>query len=624
MSGIGVVIGDTTDQERCAAMEALSGRGPDSCGSSVRPGITVLSCRTAPRDEDDPGQPYLSERGDIAVMNGEIFNARHLQDSLGMAGASPTAVLVEGVHRHGPRFLQRIDGQFAFVMHRADGVTLAARDRFGICPLFYSLTAGRQTYASTITVLQSLSVQGQRFSVAGLASLLRDWACEAPHTPYEGIAQLLPGHVMTVSAAGDVELSRWTAPPGAYAAHRAEDAGDLAALEEELQEAIRARKRSTGSVACLISGGVDSTVIAALAAREGVRRGLALWGEDDEETRDRQRQVAAALGMDLIQHRLDASEVMSTFRRYVETRRTPLSRLGPVGMTALARRARAEGIVAVISGEGADELFCGYDAYRLAAAGGGLFGDATELDWSLFGRAEIGVGRSDSWHRAYWQALIGLRRATVRWSLLTPVTGFFGPVLAECWAEVQRPAGPPVEGDMSPEEVRSWLWTHRQRDLDSLLASYLLVAQGGHAWAVEGVELRAPYLSAAVADRALAMHPADLVTVQRGKLPVYGLLERAAARHPALYDLGFAKSAFRVDAQFLVRDQQAYAEMREAVAACPAELVRTDALLKRLSRIGEAGVMSEAESMIVVLAASFGFLAGAEARRPGSAISIEA
>ena len=647
-----------------AALAVLSGRGPDGGRAESAPGVTLLATRLIQWDEGAPRQPYGTAAGDRAVFNGELFNLGELQAYVGLPGAPEIAVLLEGLRRWGPGFLGRVDGQFAVVARLADGTTYAARDRFGIAPLFAAATVGGHVFASSLAAIQALTGPASRagaqtrarahpaYDVAGLASLLADWAPTGMHTPYRGVDQVPPGHVVILApdeAGGGVRVDRWAragapsqagtscaprppdppprhASPAAATSHRDDDPFDAADLEDRLRSAIRVRLRCVTPVACLVSGGIDSTVIAAIAAEEGARLGLGLWLDGDELTRDRQREAAAAAGLDLLQHRLTATETLATFTDYVITRRMPLVRLGPVGMTALARRARAEGVRTVLSGEGADEVFCGYDSYRLIAARGGAFGPVDGLDWDAFGAPEVQLGRGERWRRAYWRGLIALGGSTPsRVAILAPVAELFGPVLAEAWTLAAsgwvEPPGPGrvavagsggVGGDVGGDAggVSAALRARREEDLATLLAAYLLVVQGDHAWLEEGIELRPPYLSAVVADWALARDPATFVAVERGKLPIHALLARLARRRPTLAGLGFAKSAFRVDARLLLGDEEAYDGFRAAVAACPPELVDARAVLDRLDRGRRAGTLSEAESMIATLAASFGLLAG--------------
>lgn len=626
MCGIAAVVGDAAVPEPAIALALthLSRRGPDGGAAESESGRVLLATRLTQWDEGSPRQPYVATGGDRAVFNGELFNLEALRRDVGLPDAPEVAVLLEGLRRWGPVFLRRIDGQFAVIARLADGTTYAARDRFGICPLFRAGARRGQVFASSLAALFALAAAEPEYDVAGLAAILRDWAPTGGLSPYVGVAQVPPGSVVVIEPGGADHTERWAGPTGAAvgggdrgecppgAAMGGVGAG-LAELESRLRAAVRVRMRSTGDVACLVSGGIDSTVLASVAVDEGARLGLSLWLDGDNVTRGRQAETAAAAGLDLVQHRLTTAETMATWRDFVATRRLPLVRLGPVGMTALARRARAEGVRTVLSGEGADEVFCGYDSYRLIAARSGLYGAVDALDWARFGAPEMPVGQGPRAHRAYWRGLIAFGAATpTRASILRPVAGLLGPPLAEAMTVAEAsgaapPGSPPATA--YPSDPARLLWARRDEDLATLLPAYLLLVQGDQAWAEEGVELRPPYLSALVADWALARDPSEFVSIERGKEPVYALLARLARERPALAGLGFAKSAFRVDARLLLRDAQAYGDLRAAVAECPQDLVDVPGLLHRLDRGRAAGTLSEAESMLTTLAASFGILA---------------
>lgn len=603
------------------AQSALARRGPDTTSRHVEPGLAVVSTRLIHWEEGAAEQPLLTPEGGMAVFNGELFNLAELQEVLGIPGASEVEVLLAGVCAEGPEFARRIDGQFAAVLRTGAGApVLALRDRFGVCPLYITRIDGSTYLASGLDALSEISGAGFTVDPGGIASILHDWAPTHGRTPLTGVRQVMPGQVVELRADDEPVLRAWADPRAAAvtgrelgAAHKAVTSpgtpldtsplseADLAEFETLMRASVSARMRSISETVTLISGGIDSTIIAALAKDAGARTGLALHLEGDTEVRGRQRQVADALGYHLIQHELRPRAAVTLLEEYVRTRRVPLVRLGPIGMMSLAKRARAEGIRGVLSGEGADELFSGYDSYRILAARAGVFGDPGRLPWEAFGEPEFGGERGPRWAKAYWRTVIALapgagdRRADI----MKPVAGLFRAELRAAFEDdAVTPAPPGLEG-------------RRQVDLRDLLGSYLLTVQGDHAWMEEGVELRPPYLATAVAEYALRRDPASFVTIAQGKMPVRALLKRLARERPALAGLGFAKSAFRVDASFVLCDPEATAHLRRLVASCPDELVDAPATLDRFDRAVAAGTCSESESMVFLLAAGLGVLASA-------------
>lgn len=600
MCGFAGVVGHAGIANPQGVANALARRGPDETGAWQEPGLSLVASRLTHWEEGASTQPYVGQGGAAAVFNGEIYNLDELRQYLDWPDGSEVGILVAGLAREGPRFLTRIDGQFAaLVRPTTDGPVLAVRDRFGICPLYYCEFDGGVAVASGIEALMQAVGGRWNLSLPGLSSILEEWAPQGDLSPFTGIHQVAPGCALTIVNdridSGGRWVPSWT--EGRY------EQPDVASLESALRKSVEVRLRSTGRVACLLSGGIDSTVVGALAAEFGQRLGLGLFLDGDETVRARQQMVAEALDMDLSQLRLTPDVVMDVFVDYVSTRRVPLVRLGPIGMTALAQFARKQGVRGVISGEGSDELFCGYDSYRVIAAREGLFGPIDTLDWGQFGIPEIGADRSSTWMRAYWRGTIGLagKTVTMRAALLKPVAGLFRQPLRD---QLLRVPEPPDEGG----DVVAALESRRAADLQGLLGAYLLTVQGDHAWMEEGVELRPPYLAAPVASWALDQDPSTLIGIDTGKLPVRQLLARLADRNPRLRALDFEKAAFRVDASFLLRDDDAFGALIDLISRCPDELMDESGVRRRAERSRTSGRCSETESMVYLFAASLGIL----------------
>lgn len=599
LCGFAGVVGQAGIENPQAVAAALRRRGPDEIGAWQGEAFSIVASRLTHWDEGASQQPYVSENGAAAALNGELYNLVELRAYLGLPNASEVEVLLVGLERDGLGFLTRIDGQFAAVVRPTpEGPVFAVRDRFGICPLYYCEFGNGVAIASDLEALMEAVGGPWRMSVPGLASILEEWAPTGNLSPFEGIHQVAPGSALTILNQRIERNERWASR--ASGQYRRLDVADL---ESALRQSVIVRMRSTGKVGCLLSGGIDSTVIGAIAAEQGLEHGIGLFLDGDDVVRSRQRLVADALGMELSQLRLVPSEVITIFAQYVATRRVPLVRLGPVGMTALARFARHRGFRGVISGEGADELFSGYDSYRIIAARGGMFGPVDSLDWNNFGIPEFGAEGSTTWMRAYWRGTISLgsTRVTRRVDIMRPLADLFRPPLKDALLEAQHPSGA-ADGGAGALEAR------RMEDLDGLLASYLLTVQGDHAWMEEGVELRPPYLAASVAQWALEQDPGTLICVEAGKLPVRELLKRLARGNPGLDNLNFEKAAFRVDCAFLLKEPDAFGCLMDLIRKCPDWLMDSSAVYRRAERSRLSQRCSEGESMVYLLAASLGVL----------------
>lgn len=357
---------DTTLSEAAARLRS---RGPDQTTVYREPTLAAVTTRLAQWNEGRCEQPLVDDEGGFVAFNGEIFNLDEIRIHLGRENLSEIEVLLAGLRSEGPDFLDRLDGQFALVARSwHDSPLLAARDANGICPLYVGRRGPTVAIGSTpATVAALLQSDDAPLDIAGLADVATEWAPRAGRSCLTGVALLPPGTFRTFS--GETLTDRTL---GRLAANPTSD--DLDELADRLNHSVAARTRSTGEVACLISGGIDSTLISAYAREYGIRKAFGLVLAGDEVTEARQQQVASALDLQLHQLVLHPGEVSEALEDHVLSRRTALARLGPVGMGLLARHARTLGVRTVLSGEGADELFAGYDSARVLAARLGLFG----------------------------------------------------------------------------------------------------------------------------------------------------------------------------------------------------------------------------------------------------------
>lgn len=602
VASTGELPADTSTKARLdSCAQRLTGRGPDEGGSHVEPGLVCVTTRLIQWDEGYCHQPLLDLQGGLAVFNGELFNLDELQQFLGNPGLSEIEVLLAGARAEGPDFFARIDGQYAAVVRPSFGApTWAARDPAGICPLYLASVTGMVVFGSNIAAVEILSgLPEHRLDLVGVAEVGLHWAPQGGRTCVPEVALLPAGAVVTSAAPQARKVIPLSDGAGAPASGRSVDLDDL---HSRLTAAVQSRIRSVGKVACLLSGGIDSTIIAALARNKGCRDAFGLVIEGDAVTRSQQRIVADVLDLHLEQVVVTPLDLVQGLLDFVRTRRQVLSRLGPVGMMLLARQVRGHGFRAVLSGEGADELFAGYDSSRILAARLGLFGSLDQVKWESFGKTEIASDRSDRWNAALWRTTVALDASTTsgeimpRVSLLATISNFF------------RGAVRGIVENALASEVRSYqdLEELRRADLSDFLPNYLLIAQGDQAWCEEGVELRPPYLATPVVNWALGHDPSQFLQIDCGKTPLRHMLPRLGVRFPGIERLNFPKNAYRVGAATLIGDSEAGAWLADLITHASPEHVDIDAVSDRLRRCRRAGRCSEAESVLFVLAASLG------------------
>lgn len=355
----------------CAALEH---RGPDGAGT-FRDGPVGLGVRRlAVIDPENGDQPLRSEDGRIVVVcNGEIYNHRALRDELRARGhrfasGSDAEVLAHLYEEHGDDFVERLRGMFAIALW--DGSRrrlLLARDPFGIKPLVYALNDRRLAFASELKALLGLPDVSREVDPEALEAYLAMNAVLSPRTMLRDVRRLAPGHLLALEADGRVAVRRWFLDgPVAARSVRREPVPALAReLRGHLADAVAAHLVADRPVGVLLSGGVDSGIITALAA-ERLGPGLPTFtvGFDEpsfSELADARR-VARRYGTDhheLVVTAADAGEHLRDVAWAFDEPRGDATGL-PYW---LAGRAAARSVTVVLSGEGGDELFGGYPTY---------------------------------------------------------------------------------------------------------------------------------------------------------------------------------------------------------------------------------------------------------------------
>src|SRR3954454_9447745 len=352
---------------------ALTHRGPDAHGEAALGPVALDARRLAITDRERGAQPIATENGQVHVIqNGEIYNYRELRAELERGGhrfatRSDTEVLAHLYEDRGLDFVQPLRGMFAIALWDARGRRLVlARDRFGIKPLFHArVRDGAVAFASELSALAQAPGFPAELDPAAIDAYLAFNSIPAPMTAYAAARKLPPGHWLVWDAAtGEIEIARWCRP-GPAAAPRTEPAEALAAeLRDRLRDSVRAHLVSDVPVGVLLSGGVDSSALTALAAQEtgGSLQTFSIgFRERSFDELERARKVARRYGTD--HHELvvepDAAELLPEI---VAPAAEPLGDSSALP-TYLVSRLAAEHVKVVLSGEGGDELFGGYETY---------------------------------------------------------------------------------------------------------------------------------------------------------------------------------------------------------------------------------------------------------------------
>ena len=380
MCGIGGMFcprGEPPAIESLRAMgQALRHRGPDEFGIYRDAHAGLAHARLSIIDLSTGQQPLSNEDGTLWIaFNGEIFNYVELREELIALGhsfrtRSDTEVIVHAWEAWREAAFERFNGQWAIALWDARAQELIlSRDRLGVRPLMMAQHGGRLLFGSTVRALFAADPSLPRaIDPVGLAETFTFWSTVPPRTVFQGIEELPPGHVRIVSASGVREHRYWHPHFPADFAGSIDDAAE--ATRAALEQAVTLRMlRADVPVGSYLSGGLDSSLVAALAvAKRGDQlQTFSLRFEDAEYDETRwQRQMAERLGSRHHEVTVTRADIAASFPDVVLHTERPILRTAPAPMYLLSKLVREHGIKVVLTGEGADETFAGYDLFREA------------------------------------------------------------------------------------------------------------------------------------------------------------------------------------------------------------------------------------------------------------------
>ena len=365
--------GGAADERAVRAMAgALAHRGPDSEGVFADGPVALAARRLAIIDLDRGDQPMANEDGSVTVVqNGELYEHRRLQAELEARGhrfAShcDTEVLPHRYEERGAAFPEGLRGMFAIALWDArERRLLLARDAFGIKPLYWRVADGVLSFASELKALVRQPGFAGEVDLEALDAYLAFNSVPAPMSIYRGVRKLPAGHLLEARD-GRIEVRRYARPaPVAAGEVRREGGRELAAeLRARLRDSVRAHLEADVPVGVFLSGGIDSSLLAALAAQEsaGAVRTFSIGFEERSfDELSRARMVAEIYGTD--HHELvlrpDAAALLPEIAAAFDEPFADSSALPTYAVSRLA----AGHVKVALSGEGGDELFGGYFTY---------------------------------------------------------------------------------------------------------------------------------------------------------------------------------------------------------------------------------------------------------------------
>ncbi|WP_314957552.1 asparagine synthase (glutamine-hydrolyzing) [Bradyrhizobium cosmicum] len=360
---------------------ALAHRGPDERGLYRDQRAGLAHTRLSIIDIASGQQPLTDLSGSAwIVFNGEIFNYVELREELISLGhrfrtRSDTEVVIQAYRTWGEAAFERMNGQWALAIWDARAHRLVlSRDRTGICPLFICNHRGRLYFASEIkAIFAADSAIPRAFDPAGIAQTFTFWSVAPPQSVFHGITELEPGHVRTYERGEVRDRAFWTPR---YPIRSDEPFISSVACSDDVIDAVRSALesatalrmvRSDVPVGSYLSGGLDSSLVAALGSQLAGGRFQTFsvrFADTEYDETSYQRLMARAIASEHHELMVSRQDIAEAFPRVIYHTERPILRTAPVPLFLLSKLVRKCGIKVVLTGEGADEMFAGYDLFR--------------------------------------------------------------------------------------------------------------------------------------------------------------------------------------------------------------------------------------------------------------------
>jgi asparagine synthase (glutamine-hydrolysing) len=509
-------------------------RGPDGEGvfQDAAEEVALGHVRLAILDLTDlAAQPMDSQDGRyVLVFNGEIYNFQELRTELAGLGHSfrscgDTEVLLHGLQQFGPSYVKRLNGIFAFALwDRRKRELLLARDHLGVKPLYYTAAApGTLLFASELKALCAYPGLPREPDFEVLQQHLAYCHASDERTAMKGISRLPPGAILSWSATTRQYSIQTYWRPDFHTAKSPDRGRAVEELRETIRDATRRQMVSDVPVGSFLSGGLDSSLITALAARKfgPAFEGYTITYPTSDNILDcfdddapHARNVAGQLGLKLREIEI-RPDVTSLWPRLVYQLDEPLADPAAISCYLVCRLARDQGTKVLLSGQGADELFGGYPRYQLTAA-------MAPVNWTPRIVRSF-VARSAALLPGAWQGQFGSGLRRVRRAAIALGDDADGRFLNYCastpQAEISRVLTPQVRRELHGKSFKTTCVRHmksrglagldrfQERDLAIYLPNHNLLYTDKIGMAV-GLEVRVPLLDLELVGKVLTYPPA--------------------------------------------------------------------------------------------------------------------
>jgi asparagine synthase (glutamine-hydrolysing) len=372
---------------RCMA-DAIVHRGPDEDGYLEEPGVGLASRRLSIVGLADGRQPIGNEAGDVwTVYNGELFDYPEQKAVLEGQGHRfrthcDTELIPHLWEQHGEGMFQHLRGQFALCLYdRRQRRVILGRDRFGICPLYWTIRSGPDgdwlLFASEVKALLASGMVPARPDVRGIHNVFTFFALPGPTTCFEGVRYLPPGRYLDIQwedADGRTtpvqERIYWEIdfPDAGHEDHGLSDREVVDGFESVFVSAVERRLRADVPVVSYLSGGVDSSVVVAVASKVLGRPIPTFTIQVKDPKLDETGEagiVARHVGAEPIVVPFGAAETLGTYPELIRAAEGPVIDTSCAALLMLAREVHARGFKVALTGEGSDEWLAGYPWYKV-------------------------------------------------------------------------------------------------------------------------------------------------------------------------------------------------------------------------------------------------------------------
>ncbi|HEX2945840.1 MAG TPA: asparagine synthase (glutamine-hydrolyzing) [Clostridia bacterium] len=526
--------------------DAISHRGPNETGYLYRDNVGLASKRLSIVDISNGKQPAYNENENIAVIfNGEIFNYVQLRKELEAGGHrisnnSDTAILPHMYEEYGTGMFERLSGQFAIAIYDAgSGKLVLARDRMGIIPLHFYHKNGEFIFGSEIKAILAAGRVRRELSFEGIFDVFTFWSPQDDRTVFKDIYSILPGEYLEFHGRttrrdryfrlkfcnpGEKQGSSTECHKLSHDAHGHENAAED--IETLLIKSIGRRLTGDVKICTYLSGGLDSSLITSILAStyDSSVEAFSIGFEDKffDESKY-QRMVCERFGIkqNVVLYR--NSEFSELIKKVVWHTETPLLRAGPLPLYRLSELVNKNDIKVVMSGEGSDELFGGYDIFREVKIRNYIrkYPDSVfrkqlfrKVNQFSVSRLQSAPAASLSYFYMHDNDNALFDSHYTRWRQFEFFERFFSDSLRTLKNSSQYPDYHELLGLGSAEGIMNWTDIQRSQylEIETFLSRYLLSSQGDRVSMANSVEVRFPFLDDDLVD--YCMHLDDRLKIR--------------------------------------------------------------------------------------------------------------